>query len=58
MLLDTNIIIELFKGNAKILELLTKEKNLCISSITVMELYFGAFNKREVNKIKKSFEYF
>ena len=28
--------------------------NIAISSITLMELYFGAFNKRELEKIKKS----
>ena len=58
MLLDTNIVIEIFKGNAKIYETLEKEIDLCISSITLMELYFGALNKVETIKIKKALRVF
>ena len=55
IILDTNIIIELFKGNVETEELLKKidEKEFAISVITSMELYYGAINKRELNKIKK-----
>ena len=55
IILDTNIIIELFKGNVETKELLKKvdEKEFAISVITSMELYYGAINKRELNKIKK-----
>ena len=55
IILDTNIIIELFKGNAETKELLENinEENFAISIITSMELYYGAINKRELNKIKK-----
>ena len=55
IILDTNIIIELFKGNVETKELLKKvdEKEFAISIITSMELYYGAINKRELNKIKK-----
>ena len=55
ILCDTNIIIEILKGNEetiKIMESIGLE-NIAISSVTVMELYFGALNKRELNKIKK-----
>ena len=58
MILDTNIVIEIFKGNAEIFSALEKENNLCISSITSMELYFGALNKAETIKIKKALKAF
>ena len=60
IILDTNIIIELFKGNVETKELLKKvdEKEFAISVITSMELYYGAINKRELNKIKKFLEKF
>ncbi len=56
ILLDTNIIIELLKGNAETLQRITEFKNskLAISAVTLMELYFGAFNKRELLRIKKA----
>jgi len=55
IILDTNIIIDLFKGDKKTLELLENIKNedLAVSIITAMELYYGAINKRELGKIKK-----
>ena len=55
ILCDTNVIIEIFKGNEKILKKIEGIglDNIAISSITVMELYFGAINKKELNKIKK-----
>ncbi len=55
ILLDTNIIIELFKGNSETINLLKSinEENFSISIITSMELYYGALNKRELNIIKK-----
>jgi len=55
ILCDTNVIIETLKGdekNIKIIEGIGLE-NIAISSVTVMELYFGALNKRELSKIKK-----
>lgn len=57
---DTNIVIELFKGNNAIIDECLKigVNNLCISSITVGELYFGALNKREIPKIEKHLERF
>ncbi|WP_457623393.1 PIN domain-containing protein [Persephonella sp.] len=60
ILLDTNIIIELFKGNIETKKNLENinEKNFSISIITSMELYYGAINKRELTKIKKFLESF
>jgi len=54
-ILDTNIIIELFKRNVETEELLKNidEEEFAISIITSMELYYGAIDKRELNKIKK-----
>jgi len=55
ILCDTNIIIEALKGDDKTIKIIERIglDNIAISSVTVMELYFGAFNKRELNKIKK-----
>ena len=56
ILCDTNIIIELLKGNKETIRIIEKIglNNISISSITEMELYFGALNKTELIKIKKS----
>jgi len=60
IILDTNIIIELLKGNVETKKLLESinEKDFAISIITGMELYYGAINKKELNKIKKFLENF
>ena len=54
IVLDTNILIEILKDNKTILKKL-ESYNLvfCISSITVMELYYGALNKAELFQLKK-----
>ena len=60
ILCDTDVIIEYFKGNQKTKatfeELQTKE--FAISAITLMELFYGARNKRELVKIKKALKSF
>lgn len=55
ILCDTNVIIEVLKGDERTINIIERIGlgNVAISSITVMELYFGAINKRELNKIKK-----
>jgi predicted nucleic acid-binding protein len=54
ILLDTNVLIEILKGNQKtIQEIESLNKTLFISSITVMELYYGALNKAEIKKLEK-----
>jgi len=55
ILCDTKVIIEILKGDEKTIKIMESIglENIAISSVTVMELYFGAFNKRELNKIKK-----
>ena len=51
ILCDTNIIIEILKGNKRTINIIESIglENIAISSVTVMELYFGALNKRELN---------
>ena len=55
ILCDTNVIIEALKGDDKTIKIIERIglENIAISSVTVMEMYFGALNKRELNKIKK-----
>ena len=55
ILYDTNIIIELYKGNPAILKTLKSigQDKITISIITAGELVYGALNKRELARIKK-----
>ena len=54
IILDTNILIEILKGNeATIKTVQTFNERLLISSITVMELYYGAINKAEIKKLER-----
>jgi len=54
VLLDTNILIEILKGNDKtISKIEALEAKLSISIITVMELYYSALNKAELAKLEK-----
>jgi len=54
ILLDTNILIEILKGNQEtIRKVQSLRTELSISSITVMELYYGAMNKAELIKLEK-----
>lgn len=54
ILCDTNIFIEAFKNNPSATGTLRRIgfQNISLSAVTLMELYFGAFNKRELAKIK------
>jgi len=54
IVLDTNILIEILKGNKTVIGKLESLKTtFCISSISVMELYYGALNKAELFSLKK-----
>ena len=59
VLCDTNIIIELYKGNPIIVESLQKisQENIAISIITSGELIYGALNKAELSRIKMDLSY-
>ena len=54
ILCDTDILIEALKNNPRAIDSLRNIgfENIALSAITVMELYFGAVNKRELTKIK------
>ena len=54
ILLDTNILIQILKGDARTVEQVESfSETLCISSISAMELYYGAWDKAETRKIEK-----
>jgi len=55
ILCDTNILIEFYKNNVEITEELRRigPNCLAISPITQAELYFGALNKVELQRIKR-----
>ena len=54
ILLDTNILIEILKGNKETIQKVEAfDVMLCVSAISVMELYYGALNKAELGKLEK-----
>ena len=55
ILADTNVLIELFKGNQSVLADLQQigPHNIAVSAVTMMELYCGALNKLELQRIRK-----
>lgn len=55
ILCDTNIIIEVYKGNSKVINILEQigQNNIAISDVTCGELLYGARNKKELQMIKK-----
>ncbi len=54
ILCDTNILIEFYKNNPRIVRTLRQlgQAEIAISIITQAELYYGALNKAELQKIK------
>jgi tRNA(fMet)-specific endonuclease VapC len=54
ILCDTNILIEFYKGNPRVLEALNGvgPSSLAISVVTAGELYYGAMDRRELRKIQ------
>lgn len=57
-LLDTSIVIHIFKQNKAIAERLDQLKDIYISSVTVGELYFGAYASNDPDKHKQRIETF
>lgn len=55
ILCDTDIIIELYRNNERIISELKNigEENIAISVITAGELFFGALHKTELKQIEK-----
>ena len=59
ILLDTNILIEILKGNSQTKkEIASLQAPFSISSITAMELMVGARNKQEVKKLQQFIQLF
>jgi predicted nucleic acid-binding protein len=60
ILTDTDVIINFLKGTEKTKQALNQIGlvNIAISTITLMELYYGAFDKRELQKIKSNLSTF
>jgi predicted nucleic acid-binding protein len=60
ILTDTDVIINFLKGTEKTKAALNSIglRNISISTITIMELYYGAFDKRELQKIKRNLSTF
>jgi tRNA(fMet)-specific endonuclease VapC len=54
ILCDTNILIEVYRGNENVVDKLKGigQENLAISDVTAAELLFGARNKNELKIIK------
>lgn len=57
--MDTNILIEILKNNTSIVSLFHQSSSQCaISSISAMELYYGARDKKELQELKKFITFF
>jgi len=58
VLCDTDILVEALKNNITVTDLLARIgfQNIALSAVTLMELYFGALNKRELAKIKSGMQ--
>ena len=52
-LLNTNVLIEILKGNQSTVQMVESFFYTAISAITVMELYYGALNKNELKQLEK-----
>ncbi len=58
MIVDTDVLIWLTRGNRTAADFLDRLDDIFISSITYMELLHGARNKREISVWDKTFEIF
>lgn len=58
ILFDTNILIEIYKQNIKIIETVKMigQENIVISDVTCAELFYGARNKIELQTIRKDLD--
>lgn len=58
VLCDTNILIEIYKGNELVIETFKQigQNNIAISDVTCAELLFGARNKKELSLIRKDID--
>ena len=59
VLCDTNIIIEFYKENPRVIKNLHDigQQNIAVSIVTSGELLYGALNKKELSQIKSDLEH-
>lgn len=59
VLLDTNILIEVFRNNSTVIATVGSigQDNIAVSDVTCAELYFGARNKAELQMLRKTLSY-
>ena len=59
VLCDTNVIIEFYKENPRVIKNLHDigQQNIAVSIVTSGELLYGALNKKELNQIKSDLEH-
>jgi tRNA(fMet)-specific endonuclease VapC len=50
LLLDTNIVIELFRGNQLVIDFLDNQEKIYLPTATLGELYLGAYRSSNVSK--------
>lgn len=50
VILDTSIVIELFKGDQEVLNFLDRQQNVFIATAVLAELYLGAYRSANVQK--------
>ena len=58
IILDTNILIEILKNNQNTIKEVEKFDEHYISAISKMELFYGALNKKELEKLNQFIELF
>lgn len=56
MLIDSDVLIFSFRGNANAIDILDNTSNKCISIVNYMEIVQGVRNKNELNKFVKYLE--
>ncbi|MBX7226265.1 MAG: type II toxin-antitoxin system VapC family toxin [Chitinophagales bacterium] len=57
-LCDTNILIEIYRGNLNIIHTVKTigQHNIAVSDVTCAELFFGARNKRELQILRRDLD--
>lgn len=58
LLLDTNIVIALFKGDSETLDFLEKQEVVYVSATVLGELYLGAYRSASVQKKLQEIKFF
>ncbi|RDC57751.1 type II toxin-antitoxin system VapC family toxin [Pedobacter chinensis] len=58
VLCDTNIFIEIYKGNETVIDVFIKigQDNIAISDVSCAELLYGARNRKELDLIRKDID--